>query len=297
MVDLKIEGGGREYKAVELLARGDFCDLHVCMVNNQSQRKAVLKITRDKSDNDLLATEARTLRELFASESKYHPYLPKILAAGEIDGRLVNIIPYFPKNVTLTRVIEAHPDGLDFRDMVWMYKRLLTVLGYIHQQGFVHGAVVPPHVMIGPEDHGAKLIDWSYSVKVEAEAEVDDDATPIRRTAWDRMVEDDVFDPAVQHIKAISGPHRRFYPPEVLKKQQPSAATDIYMATKCAEALMDNDLSSLPESLRDIMRSQLRDDPKERSQDAWDLMDLFNETLQKAVGKRRFREFTMPVGG
>lgn len=295
MTELKIEGGGREYQAVELLARGDFCDIHVCMVDNQSQRRAIFKIVRDKADNDLLAAEARTLRELFASKSKYHAYLPKILAAGEIDGLLVNVITYFPKNVSLTRVIEAHPDGLDFRDMVWMYKRLLTVLGYVHQQGFVHGAVVPPHVLIGPEDHGAKLIDWSYSLKVEAVVDEADVPVPVRRTAWDRMVEDDVFDSAV-HIKAISAPHRRFYPPEVLKKQQPSAATDIYMATKCAEALMNGSFSALPEPLRYLMQSQLLDDPKDRAQDAWDLMDLFNEVLEKAVGKRKFREFTMPVG-
>lgn len=295
MSDLKIEGGGREYQAVELLARGDFCDIHVCMVDNQSQRKAIFKIVRDKADNDLLAAEARTLRELFTSESRYQKYLPKILAAGEIEGLLVNVIPYFPKDVSLTRVIEAHPRGLDFRDMVWMYKRLLTVLGYVHQQGFVHGAVIPPHVLIGPVDHGAKLIDWSYAIKVVET--VDDDAPePVRRTAWDRMVEDDVFDTAANHIKAISASHRRFYPPEVLKKQQPSAATDIYMATKCAEALMDGDLSSLPQSLRVLMQAQFQDDPKERAQDAWDLMDLFNETLEKAVGKRKYREFVMPVG-
>ena len=42
----------------------------------------------------------------------------------------------------------AYPDGVDPRDVAWMWRRLLVALGLAHRAGVVHGAVLPEHVLI-----------------------------------------------------------------------------------------------------------------------------------------------------
>lgn len=290
----------REYNTTELIAHGDFCDVYVCSIDNQRTRKAIFKVVRDKSDNDLLENEAAVLSDIWPEkqiEEQHFRFLTRLLGAGEVEGKRVNVTPYFPDNISLSRVLAAYPDGIDFKDMIWMYKRTLDALGFVHQRGYVHGAVIPPHVMIGPVDHGVRLVDWSYAVRMQDLPEGDDgEPTRVRLTAWERLAEDDVFD-AGPHIKAISKGHREFYAPEVEKREVPTAATDIYMATKCAEALVGGSFRKLPPKLQDLLQGQLRTDPMERAQDAWTLFDLVNGTLKEEVGPRKYREFTMPSGG
>jgi hypothetical protein len=65
---------------------------------------------------------------------------------------------------SLQDVRAAYPSGVDPRDMAWMWRRLLTILGYVHQRGLVHGLVTPDHVLVEPKDHKLVLISWCGSV-------------------------------------------------------------------------------------------------------------------------------------
>ena len=104
----------------------------------------------------------------------------------------------------------ARPDGLDPRDVAWMWRRLLVALGLAHRAGVVHGAVLPDHVLIEPADHGVVLVDWCYSVT-------------------DRL----------DHgARRSCRPTPDWYPREVHKRQPPGPGTDIAMAARCMTALM-----------------------------------------------------------
>ena len=59
---------------------------------------------------------------------------------------------------------EEYPD-INSRHLVWIFNRLLTVLGFVHGLGVTHGAVLPEHILIRKRDHALMLIDWSYAVK------------------------------------------------------------------------------------------------------------------------------------
>ena len=61
---------------------------------------------------------------------------------------------------SLEEVRAAYPAGIDARDMAWMWRRLLTVLGFVHEQRLVHGCVTPDHVLIEPREHKLVLIGW-----------------------------------------------------------------------------------------------------------------------------------------
>ncbi|MEQ1503807.1 MAG: hypothetical protein ABMB14_16320 [Myxococcota bacterium] len=67
---------------------------------------------------------------------------------------------------TLHDVEVAHPGGVDPRIAVWVLRRLLELLGLIHRAGWVHGAVVPPHVLVHPRDHGAMLVGFGGAARI-----------------------------------------------------------------------------------------------------------------------------------
>src|SRR6185369_10951168 len=167
-----------------------------------------LKLGRDPSVNDLLAREAAALRRMAEhGDPRYLPYVPRLVetfrhrsASGPT--RRANVIATSASRLhSLAEVQLKRPHGLDPRDAAWMWRRLLVAIGLAHRAGVVHGAIVPQHVLIEPDEHGVVLIDWCYSAS----------------------------DPA-EHIAAIVPGHRDDYPPEVLDRGTPGPYTDIYMA-------------------------------------------------------------------
>jgi hypothetical protein len=263
----------RTYRVDRLIARGDLCDLYACSyVTRGTQERGLFKIVSRPGDSDLLENEANVLGRLFPSaraEEKFLRYLPRFVDAfvlkddDEGTERRVVVLPHFDEHVSLTEVMEAYPDGLDFRDVVWMFKRLLVVLGFVHRRGLVHGAIVPPHLLVHPVDHGARLIDWCYSV------------------------------PTGERVRALSVAHRDVYAPEITSKQPATAQTDIYMAARCALALMGS--TPVPSALRRFFETCLTTSPARRPDDAWKLHDELEELLRRLVGPPSYRKLAMPT--
>src|SRR5439155_20075146 len=83
---------------------------------------------------------------------------------GSGAGRRVTVVAAAEGLRSLAEVRAAYPDGVDGRDAVWMWRRLLVALGLAHRAGVVHGAVVDDHVLIQPAQHGVVLVDRCYAV-------------------------------------------------------------------------------------------------------------------------------------
>jgi hypothetical protein len=65
---------------------------------------------------------------------------------------------------TLTDVVAAHADGsIDGKTGVWMWKRALQFMGWVHASGYVHGAPHADHYLIHPRDHGGVWVGWSHA--------------------------------------------------------------------------------------------------------------------------------------
>lgn len=62
---------------------------------------------------------------------------------------------------TFEDVLAEHKGGVDAKAAVWMWKRVLDTLGWLHKRGFVHGAIAPSHLLIHPRDHGVVMCGWS----------------------------------------------------------------------------------------------------------------------------------------
>lgn len=241
------------------------------------------KIAKTKRDNDLLANEAAALKRLHTdtAEDKWKRHVPILLDTFVYDTgrRRANVMQLLEDFYSLEQLLTVYPRGVDPRHGVWMFRRLLMALGFAHDNGIIHGAVVPSHVLIHPANHGVVLGDWCY-----ASIRNDDEQPP---------------------IKAIVGTYRALYPEEVLAKQSPSPATDIAMAVRSIIAIMGGSAETgvlpdrVPRPLRSYLKGCLQSKQSMRPQNAWLLLEEFDDLL-KQVGPpyypRRFLEFTVPTG-
>lgn len=64
---------------------------------------------------------------------------------------------------SLDVVRQHYPTGVDARHIIWMWRRVLEVLGYLHDLGWEHGRITPDHLLVHPRDHGILLIGWAQA--------------------------------------------------------------------------------------------------------------------------------------
>lgn len=282
------------------LFEGDVCDLYTCNYSEPAIKggtrferimgagallPGLLKVPRQAFDNDLVENEAAVLKELFppgAVEEKFMRHLPKLIASVKVQlaqagGKrapcTANILALAEGYISVADILKAYPAGIDFRDMVWMFKRLLAALGFAHLNEYMHGAVLPAHVLVHPVQHGAKLIDWGVASKE-------------RRTR------------VLFHEQAA------FYAPETLAAGHgASPPSDIYMAARIAFALVvgkDFNLpnakmpDTVPKEVQTFLNACLDPVPTMRPHNAWDLVEELDHLLERTVGKPRYRPFKMP---
>lgn len=275
----------RKYIVTDLIADGDLAQIYRCSYEEDgAEKQAAFKIASSAGDNDFMENETRVLSTMYAKkqpEERFYRYLPKpidsfALRAGRGAPRRVNVIQLAEGFVPLSDVMKAYPKGLDYRDVVWMFKRSLAGLWYVHRQKLVvHGAVLPTHILIHPTGHGAKIVDWCYAVQ-----------------DWPNKK---VF------IKAISKAHRAYYAPEILAKKPVTPQSDLYMLGKIVVALLGGDLAtnrmpdSIPKPMRTFISSLLIENQSRRPDDAGKLHEEFDALLTSVVGKPKYRPLEMPT--
>jgi hypothetical protein len=137
---------------------------------DQDTKPVLVKIAKQAYDNDLIERDVTVLGRLHPESPKepsnFHKYYPTSYGGALVEGRQAHILEEIKGCVTLATVLKAYPNGIDYRDMAWMLKRALVGMWYAHKQGVIHGAILPPHMLLTLEDHGGRLIDWSYSTEV-----------------------------------------------------------------------------------------------------------------------------------
>jgi serine/threonine protein kinase len=258
-----VKVGKKEYALGDVLARGELADIY------SADDRLVLKLARSAKDNDLLENESRVLGALRPPKAKregFMRYLPKLHDSFSLKSakstRRANVLQRYPEHVSLAHVRARKPHGLDFRDAAWIMRRSLELLGHLHRAGYVHGAVLPEHLLVHPTEHGAKLIDWCYAVPLKS----------------------------APRLKAISGDRRDFYPPEVFAKQAATPAIDLFMLGKVALFLMND---GTPPRVRRFFDAFLLPSAARRPSDAWALHDEYSELLRSLCGPPTYRPLVL----
>ena len=128
-------------------------NLYPCSyVEDGRVHRSVLKIVRDWHNNDLAENGARILRILARGEDAetFSPYLPNLVESFVYESGGVNrqavILEKYDGWYSWEDVHQVYPKGVDPKDMAWMWRRLLVVLGFSHSKKILHGAVLPRNV-------------------------------------------------------------------------------------------------------------------------------------------------------
>jgi hypothetical protein len=276
----RVSIGGRVYVVEGLLAKGDSCDVFRARWAMRLGELCVLKVSRSLGDGDLLRREWQAIAQLRASTvpgaQHFSALLPVPIARGVIRettpegesiARSANVYQWRSGFVhTLDEVIATHPEGIDGRVGVWLWKRLLEVLHFVHSAGMAHGAVLPTHVLVHPRDHGATLVGFATATPLGARV-------PVR-----------------------SRSHAAWYPAE----REASREADLLMAARCIARALSPVTSrasgftappSLPQPFAALLTQALSG---ASSIDAWSWRDRLNVASQEAYGPARYSPLVMP---
>jgi hypothetical protein len=140
----------------------------------------------------------------------------------------------------------------------------LEALGWVHRNGWLHGAVLPPHLLFHPDTHGLQLIGWIHA------------------------------QPIGSPLKWVARRYKAWYPPECQQRKPATPATDIYLAAKTMVWLAGGNPNAhqppqnLPDSMIRLVQRCLSARQSARPPDAWALHEQFRELLLDTYGPAKF---------
>lgn len=283
---LELHAGGQTFQALDRIAVGSFTTLYRCRSTAHPKApEMILKVARDARTNPLLVNEAQVLRNLRERDTRgeFAPFLPKIEASFELPespARRANVlrmdeaIRSSDDLYTLAEVRAHYSQGLDARDMAWIWRRLLSVLGFVHSQRIVHGAVLPMHVLIEPNEHKLLLIDWCGATS--AAGRTDD-----------------------RQATVFAGGYHDWYKAQHALRGAPSPGVDVGLGARSMIELLGGDPihATFPASIdAGIQRHLMRcvRSGSSACQDAWKLLEDFDRLIEVLWGPRVFRKLEMP---
>lgn len=197
------------------------------------------------------------LKAVPPTEKPYYPFLEdrfKLTNKGTQHQATVTIIP--ENMYTLQQVKEDYPEGINDKDIAWIYRRLLYVLALTHDTGYTHNAINLNHVLIHPEHHGLTLTNWEYSTETN------------------------------EPLKNIPIETRNYYPEKFLTKAKTSHVLDIHLAAKTiSELLTKNSDRRMKAFLKGCMLTTLPT--------AGELLQEYDQLLEQMWGERKYHPFKM----
>lgn len=239
-------------------------------------RLSLVSVAASAGVADLYQAEVKALTKLNAV--KAIPAIPDLLdnfAVKQPGGfRRVNVFEVAENNpAKMINLYDLMQSGripsVPAVHIAWIWRRVLSVLGFTHSNGVIHGAVLPQNLVIVPEQHGVMLMNWCYSV----------------------VADDGVF-PA---LKAVPSGMQPWYPADVLAKEPPTFGVDLAMAAWIMDWMSDP--ADYPDPMRRYFKGCRPIRPSARPQDAGTLLEEFDQLLESMGGPffpRKFREFIVP---
>lgn len=265
---LRVELGGTTLEFPEALPDGDIAELW--RAPGEDGDPCVAKVAIDPNDNDLLCNEAEALARLDDADVRQRALLPRLHGRFFTpDGRAGNLLGHV-EGLTGLELRERLPDGVPPEHAVWIARRLLSVVGFAHSKGLLHGNIEPAHVIVRPRDHRVVLIDWCYAV-----------FEPGRTGQGFRAVNDE------------------YSAPEVAQRGPPTPAADLLSIGRTLGFLLGADPLELdlgehvPDRLQRFIRYLARPSRLQRAQDAWEMYAELERVRLACYGPHVFREFVV----
>ena len=169
-----LQCGGESYHLIQSLGDGEISQVYLARRVGMLPFLATIKVSSAAGSPVRYAREAEVLRDLQAAQSGAASVyaaqrLPEVIAQGPVEGAnskqalvLRHPIGYWG---SLAALSERFSNGIDPRHAVWIWRRMLDVLHFLHAQGWSHGDVRPEHALVHAADHGVLMIGWASAKK------------------------------------------------------------------------------------------------------------------------------------
>jgi len=273
---------GDSHWAVEkCIAHGDISDVYTGQRARWPTELVILKLLRDPQSVDRFDSEWNALQVLQKSDAPgadiFTMLIPQPVLHGEVPlgsfaGRRVNIFRWAGGfRYTFAEVLQAYPQGIPPRASIWVWRRILEVLSFIHASGMVHGAVLPTNLLIQENEHGVRLVGYSLAGKLG------------------------------DKLRAVSHGYESFYPSQERSSSKLTRQLDIMMSARCMVSILGGDPktaslpTTVPTRLADIVqRIALSKHAGAASEDAWTIREELGEIARKVFGPAEFIPIVMP---
>jgi serine/threonine protein kinase len=259
-----------EYVLHEIIAVGDVADVYQA---SSDGKEFVAKVSRIPGGDKILEREKAVLDKLFKASKMdaFSRYLPTLVESFPIKDAIAKRVNVFTPSVGLVGVEEVHAKRpvVEPKHLAWMFNRMLEILAFAHNQGVVHGAFVPCHLLINPANHGLVVIGWGQSVDVGGVIK----SAPAKYIGW--------------------------YPPEVKAKKPVGPGTDLWLACQTLIYLAGGDPATkrmpitVPKGFSSFIQGCMLDGLSMRPSDLWSLQDDYRKMLLDVLGPQKFHEFTV----
>lgn len=263
----------RGYALERVLAQGDVATIYRgrCTAGANGGAEVVAKVAQEVADNSFILAEIQALKLLHSGEGAQRKQLPAVLDVfSDPSGRAGLVLPWL-EGYDGAALRERFSGGVPPEHVIWIGRRMLSVIGFAHNLGVLHGNIEPAHIVVRARDHHVALIDWCYAI-----------VEPARTHQGFR-----VYNPL------YSGP-------EVAEKKPPIPASDLYSIGRVMLHLLGGDLQTgdMPDSvdakLQRFVRYLTRTSPLQRAQDAWEMFSELGRLRGQIYGPHRFQEFVVP---
>jgi hypothetical protein len=166
-----VQVAGFPLRLLGRLAIGHSSDVFLATRSMRLGERLVLKVLRSCEDEALAQNEQAVLARLEGSAAPGSAYFTTLVPQRAFSGVLTGA--GFPSAFaaafrrapglthTLEQVAQAFPAGIDPRHAVWLWRRALELLGWLHRSGVVHGQILPAHVLVDAREHAVGLVGFS----------------------------------------------------------------------------------------------------------------------------------------
>lgn len=273
--------GDSHWAIDKCIAHGDTSDVYIGKRARWPTELVILKILRDSQNVNLFDNEWNALQVLRQSEAPgadtFTMLIPEPIIHGDITvgsfaGRRVSIFRWESGfHHTFNEVIQAYPQGIPPRASIWIWRRLLEVLSFIHASGMAHGAVLPSHLLIQENEHGVRLVGYSFAGRLG------------------------------NNLRTIPHGYESFYPQPTRFASKLTAQLDLVMSARCMVAVLGGNptTASLPTTVPAqlagiVQRIALSKPAGTVSEGAWTIREELGEIAKEVFGPSQFIPIVMP---
>jgi hypothetical protein len=273
--------GNRHWALDKFIAHGDISDVYTARLARWPTELVTLKLLRDRKDAELFDNEWDALQLLQQSNAPgadfFTTLIPQPIIHGDITSgsfahQRVSIFRWASGfHHTFDEVTQVYPQGIPPQASIWIWRRILEILSFIHASGMAHGAVLPAHLLIQENEHGVRLVGYGCAGRFG------------------------------KKLSTISHGNESFYLKPAKSWSTLTAQLDLVMSARCIVSILGGNPataslpSTVPVQLADIVqRIALSKADGKANEDAWSIREELGGVAREIFGPSKFIPIVMP---